>query len=471
MAEESALSFDFLRHRAGLDLTPEQQTEFQRLIKLLRYGSAFQTLFVEIARPRLRDDLIGRLDEVLAGAKSERLDLSTAGLADVHALELALHQAQENGAAIIHLVNGDAWLDDVRLEALNLKREALAHGLKCRLVFWLPAPVLDRIARRAADLWSWRSGVVSLLDGTSALPELSLGDFAPRPSETGNLVEKAKRVALLRQWLKQPMDDETRLPLLDELATLLAGLGEWEAALDIRRDQEIPIYQARGDLRSEAFRYIEIADILVARGELDRALDLHRNISLPMSQKLGDSRIGAIIYGKVADILMKQGKFDDALDTLRTSSLPMFQQAGDVRSEAVTHGKIADVFQYRGELDSALEIRLNRELPVFQRIGDAREEAVTQSKIANIMAVRGELDTALEIFNGQVLPIFRKMGDVREEAVVHTNVASILELQGHKGEALSLLRQTAQVFQKLGDSSLAHNLKQHIAELEKAEQA
>ncbi len=468
MAEESALSFDFLRHRAGLDLTPEQQTEFQRLIKLLRYGSAFQTLFVEIARPRLRDELIGRLDEVLAlsGAKAERLDLSTAGLADVAALERALAEAQEKGAAIIHVVNGDAWLDEARLEALNLKREALARGLHCRLVFWLPGPVLDRIARQAADLWSWRSGVVSLLDGANGVPEMPFGDFTPRPAETGNLAEQARRVAVLRQWLNQPLDDETRLPLLDELATLLAGLGEGEAALDIRRNQEIPGYQMRGDLRSEAIAYSKIADILAARGELEAALDIRRRRVLPAFQKLGDVHSEAIAHGKIADILQTRGELEAALDIRRMHVLPVFQKLGAVREEAVAHGRIADILVAQGELEAALDIRRTREIPVYHKLGELRSEAIAHGRIADILVARGELEAALDIRQTRELPVYQKLGDVRSEAVATSKIAFVRQSQGDKDGALALLRQTLPVFQKLGEAPTVALLETRIAELE-----
>ncbi len=454
MSAERELGFDFLCQRAGLDLSPTQQIELQRLVKVLCYGGAFRMLFVEISEAALQNKLIERLNELLTlkAVNSAQLDLGRANLADVAALQDWLQQAHGQGARVIHLTHGDAWLDDSRLEALNLRRESLAHNLACKLVFWLPTALLNRVAQRAADLWSWRSGVYSLLPESDATPPSWTQETPASGRTVFGIAGKARRVGALRQMLAQPLDDEDALPLWDELATLLADLGESDEALTIRRKRELPVYQKLGDVRSEAVTQSQIADILQGQGLLDEALAIRREQLLPVFQKLGDVRSEAVTYGQIADILQGRGSLDEALVIHRERVLPVFQKLGDVRSEAITHSRIADILQARGSLDEALTIRRERELPVFQKLGDVREEAIAHGKIADILQKRGSLDEALVIRRERQLPVFQKLGDVRLEAVTHGKIADILQVRGSLDEALAIRRERElPVYQKLGD--------------------
>jgi tetratricopeptide (TPR) repeat protein len=467
---ESDSAFEFLRHRAGIDLTPHQQAEFQKLTKILRFGSRFQFLFVEIANPSVRDRLIARLTEALelAHEHSVRIDLSAGTIADVAALEQTLREESARGAKIIHIVNADLWLNEDRLQTLNMRRESLAHALTCRLAFWLPTAVLERVASRAADLWSWRSGIYSLVDSehdvaVSSPPQVrQIGPNQPPQ----NLSERAKRIPVLRQWLTQTADEEIQLPLIDELATLLADMGETDEAIDLRRNKELPIYRKLGDERGEAIAESQIADILCARGELDEAFDIYSNKSLPVFQKLGDEREEAIAQGRIADIFHLQGKLDEALDIHRNKELPVFQKLGDEREEAVSQGKIADILYVRRQFDEALDIRRNKELPVYRKLGDARGEAITEGKIADILYALGQFDEALDIRRYKELPVFQKIGDVRLETIAQGQIADILHVRGQLDEALDIRRnKELPVYRKLGDVRGAAVTSINIAEI------
>ena len=112
---------------------------------------------------------------------------------------------------------------------------------------------------------------------------------------------------------------------------------------------------------------------------------------LPVFEQLGDVRSRAITQGQIADILVTRGELDEALRIRTEDELPVFEQLGDVRSRAVTQGEIADILATRGELDEALRIRTEDELPVFEQLGDVRSRAITQGEIADILVTRGEL--------------------------------------------------------------------------------
>jgi len=130
----------------------------------------------------------------------------------------------------------------------------------------------------------------------------------------------------------------------------------------------------------------KVADTLQARGLLDKALRIRREEQLPVFEQLGDMRSRAITLGKIADILQMRGELDEALRIRREEELPVYERLGDVRSRAVTLGQIADILQARGELDEALRIRREEQLPVFERLGDIRERAVTLVRQAKLGA-------------------------------------------------------------------------------------
>ena len=83
----------------------------------------------------------------------------------------------------------------------------------------------------------------------------------------------------------------------------------------------------------------KIADILQARGQLDEALRIRREEELPVYERLGDVRSTAVTMGKIADILQARGQLDEALRIRREEQLPVYERLGDVRSTAVTMGQ------------------------------------------------------------------------------------------------------------------------------------
>jgi hypothetical protein len=84
-----------------------------------------------------------------------------------------------------------------------------------------------------------------------------------------------------------------------------------------------------------------IADILQARGELDEALRIRQQEELPIFEKLGDVRSKAVTMGKIADILYRRGELDEALRIRQQEQLPIFEKLGDVRGLLVAQTNMA----------------------------------------------------------------------------------------------------------------------------------
>ncbi|GHJ09695.1 hypothetical protein TPA0907_40620 [Micromonospora humidisoli] len=250
------------------------------------------------------------------------------------------------------------------------------------------------------------------------------------------------------------------------IADILFYRGDYDEALRIRRDIELPVYQRLGDTQSTAITHGRIADILQQRGDYDEALRIRREIQLPVYQRLGDTRATAITHGKIADILQQRGDYDEALRIRRDIELPVYQRLGDTRATAVTHGQIADILYRRGDYDEALRIRREIQLPVYQRLGDTRATAVTHGKIADIHYQRGDYDEALRIHQEIQLPVYQRLGDIRETAVTHGKIADILHQRGDYDEALRIHQEIQlPVYQRLGDTRETATTHGRIAEI------
>jgi phosphopentomutase len=69
----------------------------------------------------------------------------------------------------------------------------------------------------------------------------------------------------------------------------------------------------------------KIADILQLRGASGEALRIRREEQLPVYERLGDVRSRAITMGKIADILQQRGDTEEALRILREEVSPVFK--------------------------------------------------------------------------------------------------------------------------------------------------
>src|SRR5262249_1241808 len=127
------------------------------------------------------------------------------------------------------------------------------------------------------------------------------------------------------------------------------------------------------------------------------ALRIRKEDQLPVYEKLGDIRSRAVALGKIADILQACGQLDEALRVLKEDVLPVFEKLGDIRFRAVATGKIAGILEARGQLDEALRIRKEDQLPVYEKLRSRRDILNCQAAMALTLLARaraGDRDEA-----------------------------------------------------------------------------
>ncbi|HLM46904.1 MAG TPA: hypothetical protein VK458_23735 [Myxococcaceae bacterium] len=84
-----------------------------------------------------------------------------------------------------------------------------------------------------------------------------------------------------------------------------------DEALRIRREEELPVYERLGDVRSWVMTIGQVADILQARGELDEALRIRQEEVLPVYERLGDVLPLLICRAKLAVIYLRRSQPGD----------------------------------------------------------------------------------------------------------------------------------------------------------------
>jgi tetratricopeptide (TPR) repeat protein len=315
-------------------------------------------------------------------------------------------------------------------------RDRNAYGASTQVaregVAAFPAGAAEETRAGAAGLW------LCIAQVSRKLGDLAAAEAAVR--EALSLVAAPAGAAARR----------SRALALGERAAFLAARGQLDEALRMLREEQIPLYEALGDLRERALTLIQTADVLAARGQLDEALRILREQSR-VFEALGDVRARAITVGRVADVLQARGQLDEALRIRWEEEIPVYEALGDVRERAVALGKVADVLQERGQLDEALRIRREEEIPAYEALEDVRSRAMTLGKVADVQAARGQLEGALRILREQI-PMFEALGDVRSRAVTLGKVAHVLQARGQLDEVLRIRREEEiPVYQALGD--------------------
>ena len=244
-----------------------------------------------------------------------------------------------------------------------------------------PPDILDRAAEAAGAFLFHREHdaktalaylepALAKIEGSGGEPRPELLLLAARCAE--RLGETGLQIGWLEKGLTLRSGDESAIAQIaaTHAVATIARDGPETALATLRLSAEM--FGKAGNARSRAITLGQIADILTQRGETDEALRIRREEELPVYERLGDVRSRRRHHGPDRRHPHARGEPDEALRIRREEQLPVFERLGDVRSRAVTMGKIADILSRRGELDEALRIRREEQLPVYERLGDVR---------------------------------------------------------------------------------------------------
>ena len=469
------MQHELLVNQAAEGLTPEQFTEFRLLARELRAHEKRWGLFLlkyqHTDERRIVADAINKLIP-----RHTTLVVSAGEHPDWPSLELAICKAAET-ADVVQLFELDGWLDtgvepvlaEKRLRAWNVRREGFAANVSIPVICWLRQGTVKSFAETAPDLWSWRAAVHDFSAPRSPENAGIAEMMVPFTGEIDNrsLAQRTLRLREIQQYLQEhPAQDAQQLQLsallMREIANIHIGMGEFDEALRLYREQLLPIYEKLGDKRKLAYLKGNFATILCWRNQFDEALRIAETEILPIFEQTNDLHNLAQTYGIIADIMQARQDFNNALIILQEKVLPFFKILGDTRAYMITKVRIADSLTALGDPDSALLIYRDEALPFFEKIDDYLQKTTTLGRIAYIQQLRGEFDEALLTYR-KVLPIAEKLGDVHSRATTFNNMALIFQERGEATEALRIYREEVlPTFERMGDKPNIAKVKKQI---------
>ncbi|MFI3217858.1 MAG: hypothetical protein QX189_01895 [Methylococcales bacterium] len=282
------------------ELDSRHSGDVLRLINLLDDGKQFCLLLAEYNNAQYRDQVI---DE-LASQYPEQAIISAANTDDL----ISTLQETPSHASVLHIIDTQQWFDNHTLHSivlrLNQRRDWLAQHVNRGMVFWLSAAHINAFSHAAPDLWAWRKAVVDFCNYAEDKPTQAI--YSQRLDENStDYPDKQQRLTEISDYLAS----KNRYSLADaalwhEKSRILISIADYDAAV-ISIQQALGIYQDYNDKRATAVSYGDLADVLEARGDLDGALKIRREEELPVYEALGDKRSLLVGQTNLALLLQK----------------------------------------------------------------------------------------------------------------------------------------------------------------------
>ena len=308
----------------------------------------------------------------------------------------------------------------------------------------------------AADAFRLGQDAIELLDRHSRAVPISLLREAADAALTSG--DGASGEALLDRAMRQVEtgdpdggDSLDQARVMGERARRLLTLGEPEQAEQLLRHAH-HLFTTAGAEGEVAVVMGAVADIAYRRGDYDEALRIRREVELPVYERLGDTRSTAICWGKIADIADRRGDYDEALRIRRDVELPVYERLGDIRSTALTWGRIADIAYQRGDYDAAVDLHRKR-LDVHTHLGDLEGIAAATWDLARIDLARQDYQSAFP----RLIESFRIMHQLQRPdgiAIVGMTLGELMQAVGLADEAHQVLVKSSAAATKIDQPDL-----------------
>src|SRR5262249_17376293 len=142
--------------------------------------------------------------------------------------------------------------------------------------------------------------------------------------------------------------------------------GDLDEALRIRREEELPVYERLGDVRSRGVVMGRIAYILLLKGNVKAARDLQEE-RLEINRGLADADgIAAALWG-LAQLAIQEKKVDDAVPRI-SEAYDIFVRLGRADGIALVGGAFGQFLAVGGEREKALTV-LELSVEMYGKLG------------------------------------------------------------------------------------------------------
>ncbi|MGD1861441.1 MAG: tetratricopeptide repeat protein [Leptolyngbyaceae cyanobacterium] len=377
--------------------------------------------------------------------------------------------------------------------SLQWTREALLR-FNFPIVLWLPDDVATRLAQRAPDFWSWRSGVFEFAaappDFTAAAPPddlpSRLKSEVAEPTNTDSQIP----IADLEQQIATLTETSPESPLLITLHNTLGdtyqreyryqqALAQYQQALTCaeahqdkagqayslhnlgdaltgygRPAQAIPYYQqaltlyrALQDQTGEALTLIRSGFAHYSIGQYQQAIDFHQQ-SLEIAREIGNRGGEATSLRNLGLIHDRLGKYQQAID-FHQQSLEIDRETSNRRGEAASLRNLGSAYYWLGKYPQAIDLS-QQSLKIAREIGDREGEAASLGNIGLALHMLGQHRQAIN-FHQQSLEIKREIGDRRGEGISLCNLGIDYDALGQYQQAIDFYKQSVNTTREIDD--------------------
>jgi tetratricopeptide (TPR) repeat protein len=338
---------------------------------------------------------------------------------------LTLHAAAADAAARL----GDRLGEATALHSLGRVRRMLADY-----------PAAAALHRQALELYreiDHRRGQAHALDSLGRIAWLT-GDY-PRASE------HLERALGLYREVEDPLGEAGALNGLGRVRRLTGGYPE---ALDAHR-RALGLCRAAGDRIGQATALNDLGRVLAETGDLDaaeraqqEAFDLYRSVS---------HRVGiAHALHETGRIHGRRGEYDAAVADHRRA-LALYREMGHRLGQASALGELGrTVFLMTGGAEPAQAAReLDAALSLFRSVGDLQGEAYALNGRGHVLTASGAPLEARALHNAAFVRA-RTISCPFDEAEALEGMAESHLATGDRASGISLLRQAAKLYRRLG---------------------
>lgn len=255
----------------------------------------------------------------------------------------------------------------------------------------------------AAAAFSLGQQVIALLDQHSRrLPLGLLREAADAALTSGD--GPAGEALLDRAVQQAQAGDEQGSSPLDQ-ARVLAEQGRHLIARDPGQagqllERACQLFTQAGSEGEAAAATGTLADIAYQRGDYDEALRIRREIELPVYERLGETQSAAITWGQIADITYQRGDYDQAAD-LQHKRLEANQQLGDLDGIAAASWDLAQIYLARQDYQSAFP-RLAESFQLFSRLQRPDGIAAVGSALGQLLITAGDPGQARQVLQASL---------------------------------------------------------------------
>lgn len=355
-----------------------------RLLNIVEEESEFRLVVAIFSDAAYRNQMIARLDKLVP--ESACLDIETEN--DFFEVLNKFYLVPPN-TVLVHLIGATAWLQaplratDL-LHSLNYQREQFAANNPFVTVLWLYDAQVRDFAQNAPDMWAWRAAVLDFA-------------FLPAPDaiishreivlEQADSQERRQRLADIEAYLnEQPERYASDAALFREMAriyTLLGDIPQAEeaagSACDLSREHD--------DKKGGALALSLLADIFIIRGDLDEALRIRTEEELPVYERLGEIRSIAVTLNALFDLYWEAQEFQKAFEAISRAFM-IVEQLGIPDGVSIVGFKFGQALIIANRLDEAKSVLMQSrdaaaKLGQFNQVRTIETLLAEQNKVAS----------------------------------------------------------------------------------------